>query len=774
MFKNYLKTAYRNIFRHKGISTINIAGMALGIACSLTILLWVDMEFHFDTFVEKQDRIYRIEAEDGVNLPTKFRQEVLTLPEVEQLVQFNSWETPTLRYQDKLFNAEHFVFADKNVFEVFSMPLLQGNPKTALENPLSLVLTESEAKKIFGEENPIGKTIRYDNAFDFTVTGVLKDTDFHVKFNALAPFESLPEIKGRKNFLAESNWNFPTYLLLNENANIPLLEEKIHEVLNVIDKGLEENIFILRPFREIYFASGLKNEKGVQHGNRQMLVLFSAIGIFILLIACINFINLSTARSSLRAKEIGVRKVVGADQRNLFSQFMGETLLITFISLMAALVLIKLFLPALSWLTGKSIMLDFSDPRLIMGIILIFLFAGLAAGIFPAIFLSSFSPISVLRGKNLRNLKDSPLRKVLIVFQFSVSIFLIIGTLTVFRQLHYMKTMDLGFEQDQIINIHLKGELLSTKKNLFKDRLLQNPNVLQVSFSSQEPGVITNTNTWDVKGQDKAMRVINTDPEYLNIMGMELIAGRNISWEMPSDKSKKYVINEEAVRFLGFESPVGEIVRANFGNSEIIGVVKDYHFNSLHKKIEPLAICWYERWADIAHIKISSQNIDKIVGSVQTLWSEMCPDFPFQYSFLDEDFARDYAQENRLGKILSYFVGLAIFLSCLGLLGLSAFLAEQKTKEIGIRKILGSSGMGIMVLFSKDFSRWVLFSNLFAWPLAYLISNQWLQNFPYRTNINIWTFLISAVLALIIALFTVSYQSIKAAWANPADALRCE
>ena len=771
MFKNYLKTAYRNIFRHKGISFINIAGMALGIACSLIILFWVDMELHFDTFVEKQDRIYRLEAVDWVSLPTKFRQAVLALPEVEQIVQFNSWETPTLRYQEKLFEAEDFVFADKNVFEVFSLPLLEGDPKTALENPLSLVLTESEAKKIFGEEDPIGRTIRYDNTFDFTVTGVLQDSNFHVKFNALAPFESLPEIKDRKNFLEELNWNFPTYLLLNANANIPLLEEKIQKALNVMDGGADEDIFFLRPFREIYFASGLKRDKGMQHGNKQMLILFSAIGIFILLIACINFINLSTARSSLRAKEIGVRKVVGADQKNLFFQFMGETLLMTFISLAAALVFMKFLLPSFSRLAGKSIMLDFSDPRLILGIILIFLFAGLAAGVFPAIFLSSFSPITALRGKNLKN---SPLRKVLIVFQFSVSIFLIIGTITVYRQLHYMKTKDLGYDQDQILNIQLKGELLSTKKNLFKDRLLQNPNILQVSFSSQKPGVITNTNTWEVRGQDKAMRVINTDPEYLDIMGLDLIAGRKISRETRSDIAKKYVINEEAAQFLGFENPIGEIVRANFGQSEIIGVVKDYHFNSLHKKIEPLAICWYEHWANIAHIKISGQNIDKTVGSLQTLWSEMCPDFPFHFSFLDEDFARDYAQEGRLGEILRYFVGLAIFLSCLGLLGLSAFLAEQKTKEIGIRKILGSSSLGIMALFSKDFSRWVLFSNLFAWPVAYLVSHQWLQNFPYRTSINIWTFLISAALALIIALFTVSYQSIKAAWANPADALRYE
>ena len=774
MFRNYIKTAYRNIMRHKGISAINIAGMALGIACSLTIFFWVDMELHFDAFVEKQDRIYRLESEDWVCLPTRFRQAIHNFPEVAQIVQFSSWETPTLKYQEKHFDTEHFVFADKNVFEVFSLPFLDGNPETALENPMSLVLTQSEAMKIFGEENPMGKTIRYDNTFDFTVTGIVKDTDFHVKFDALAPFESLPEIKGRKNFMEELNWNFPTYLLLNTNTDIPLMEEKIHTALNQVDTGLEEDIFFLRPFKEIYFATGLKHEKGVQHGNLQMLVLFSAIGIFILLIACINFINLSTARSSLRAKEIGVRKVVGAAQKNLFSQFMGEILLITLISLAAALALMKLFLPTFSRLAGKSILIDFSDPRLILGVLLIFLFAGLAAGIFPAIFLSSFSPIAALRGKAFKNLKASPLRKVLIVFQFSVSVFLIIGTITVYRQLHYMQTKDLGYNQEQILNIRLKGDLLRSRKNLFKRRLLQNPNVTQVSFSSQEPGVITNTNTWDVRGQEKAMRIINTDPEYLDLMGLELVAGRKISRKMRSDIAKKYVINEEAARFLGFEDPVGEIVRANFGQSEIIGVVKDFHFNSLHKKIEPLAICWYERWANIAHIKISGHNIDKTLETVQALWSELCPDFPFHYSFLDEDFARDYAQESRLGEILKYFVGMAIFLSCLGLLGLSAFLAEQKTKEIGIRKILGSSSLGIMVLFSKDFSRWVLLSNLFAWPIAYWISKQWLQNFPYRTSINIWTLLISGVLALFIALATVSYQSIKAAWANPADALRYE
>jgi putative ABC transport system permease protein len=337
-----------------------------------------------------------------------------------------------------------------------------------------------------------------------------------------------------------------------------------------------------------------------------------------------------------------------------------------------------------------------------------------------------------------------------------------------------MKTKDLGFDQKQVINIQLKGDLLGEKKSLFKDLLLQNSEISQVSFSSQEPGVITNTNTWKVNGQDKPMRVINTDPEYVDLMGLELVEGRNLAWDRRTDIGRAYVINQEAAGLLGFESPIGQTVRANFGNSRIIGIVKDYHYNSLQNRIGPLAICWYERWADIAHIRISGSRIGEAVKYIGSLWSDLCPDFPFKFSFLDQDFARHYYQEDRLGDILKYFVSLAIFLSCLGLFGLSDFLAEQKTKEIGIRKILGSSSLGIMALFSKDFSRWVLLSNVFAWPAAYLGSHQWLQNFPYRTGVTLWTFLLSAAVVMLIFLITVSYQTIKAATSPPVNALRHE
>ena len=775
MITNYFKTALRNIFRHKGVSAINVAGLALGMACTILILLWVDQQLHMDHSQENRDTIYRLEAKGWVDLPTRYRQGLAGLPEIRHVVQFNHWETPTLKYRDRLYDTEDFVFADQNVFDVFTLPFLKGDPQTALAAPLSLVLTQSEAQRIFGDEDPLGKTVRYENRFDFTVTGVMEDVnDLHIKMKYLAPFESLPQITGRQGFLSELNWNHLTYLLLNENTDIPALEHKLNLALAEVDSSINSEKFFVRPFTEIYFASGLKHEKGALHGNFQMLILFSAVAFFILLIACINFINLSTARSTLRAKEIGIRKVVGADQKNLFRQFMGETLLVAFIAQIFALAIVGLALPTFSRLAGKQVVFNITNPRLIGGLVLVFLFTGFASGLFPSLVLSAFSPIAALRGRKLKSHKASPLRKILIVFQFAVSIFLIIGTVTVYRQLHYMKTKDLGFDQKQVINVHLKGDLLRRKKSLFKELLLQNPDISKVCFSGQEPGVITTTNTWKVQGQGKPMRIINTDPEYVDFMGLELIEGRNLSWDRRTDMARAYVINQEAAKLLGFESPVGQTVRANFGESRIIGIIKDYHYNSLQNKIGPLAIGWYERWADIAHIKISGRRIAQTVSFIDSLWTDLCPDFPFNYSFLDQDFAKHYYQEDRLGDILKYFVGLAVFLSCLGLFGLSAFLAEQKTKEIGIRKILGSSSFGIIALFSKDFSRWVLLANVFAWPVAYLVSHTWLQSFPYRTGVSVWTLVLSAAVALLISLLTVSYQSMKAATATPLKALRYE
>ena len=781
LFKNYLKTAFRNLRRNKWVSFIKVFGLAVGMTCAILIFVWIDQQLGFDKSQKNADRIYRLESMDWVDMATSFRNPLMQYPEILEFVQFSSWEIPTLKYRDRLFEMDNFVFADRNVFDVFSFSFLQGKAEKALDAPFSLVLTESEARKIFGNEDPVGKMVKYDDTFDFTVSAVIEDVeDFHIEIKALAPFADLPVIKGRARFLNEHNWNHPTYLLLAENVDVPKLEDKISGSINDLLRSLggraefEETDFFLRPFSEIYFANNLKAEKGVKHGNRHMVFLFSAIALFILLIACVNFINLTTATSSFRGKEISIRKVVGADRKNLMGQFMGETFLISLMALSVSMVLVRFLLPRFNLLVGENLILDLFNGKLLLGIVAIFIVAGFFAGVYPSFHLSSLVPNETLKGHFWGGIRTSLFRKVLIVFQFSIAIFLIAGTLIVLRQIDFMMTKDLGFNQEQILNVPLKGDLLGEKKKLFRQRLLQDPDILKISFASQEPGEITNTNTWAVKGKRKSMKIINTDPNYVDVMELEIVDGRNLSWELNTDRATKYIINEAAAKFLGFESPVGERISANFGQSEIIGVVKDYHFNSLHNAIIPMAIVWYERWADVAHIKVSGRNINRCISHIETTWAEMCPNFLMGYEFLDESFATRYLQEQRLATILKIFVFLSVILSCLGLFGLSAFIAERRTKEIGVRKVLGSSVAAIVVLLSKDFSRWILFANIFAWPLAYLASKMWLQNYPFRTDISFWIFILSTGLALGVALITISYHSIRAATANPARSLRYE
>jgi len=681
MFNNYFKITLRNILKHKGTAFINISGLAIGMACTILIFLWVNNQLDYDRTQPFKDRIYRLEAVDWVCMPTYFRQVLTEFPEIQQFVMFSHWETPTLRYKDSFFEPKNFVFADSNVFEAFQFNFIQGDPQTALQAPFAMVLTESEAIRIFGNTQVRGKTFKYNNRFEMRVTGIIQDVNnLHLEINALARFEDLPTIKQRPKFLEEQNWNFTTYLLLEENTDIARLEQKMDLALNKLIKG-EKTDFFLRPFDKIYFSSNIKREKGVKHGNLQLLVLFAAVALFILLIGCINFINLTTARASVRVKEISVRKVVGANKKNLITQFLGETLMTALFSLVFALFLAKFFLPVFNRLIGENLMLKAADPVLVSGVLAILLFSGLAAGIFPAFYLSSLNPITLLKGGKSRKARDFSFRKVLIVVQFSISVFLIVCAFTVSQQTAFLKNADLGFTQDQVLLVSLKGDLLGRKMQTFKELLLRDPRILEISFASQEPGNITNTNTWIYQGKEYPMKVLNTDPEYFTLMELELLSGRNFKREMRTDIGRRYLINQEAAEFMEMDSPLGETVRANHGNSEIIGVIKDYHFNSLHNRIEPLAICWYERWADISHIKIAGGSITSALQHINQIWNEMSPDFPFSYTFLDESFAKKYQQENQLTEILVYFVTLAILLSCLGLLGLSAFVAEQKNQR---------------------------------------------------------------------------------------------
>ncbi len=791
MLKNYLTIAWRNIIKYKGISFINVAGLALGMACSLLIFLWVDGEMNTDRSQPNADRIFRLEEGDWANLQTSYRKVLGTFPEIEKFVQFSSWEKPIFRVGDRLFDSRKLVFADDAVFDVFEFTFLRGRPDLAFANPYSLVLSRSEAEKLFGPEDPMGRTVVLDNTLPFTVTGVVEDPDdFHIEWRAMGPFKSLPAVTGRPTFLDEKNDNFPTYLLLRPQTNVAAFREKLAAAINAIRGGDGPAKFSLRPFRDIYFARDTVGESGVRHGNMSLVILFSAVAVLILLIACVNFVNLVTARSSSRAKEISVRKAAGAVRKNLLVQFLGETSLTVLVSLALALVLVAAFLPAFVRLTGKPMDIDWTAGKWLGGVLSVFLFTALASGLGPALYLSSLEPVALMRGRLGRPARRASFRTVLTVFQFAVATFLIIGALVVLGQFDYLVSKGLGFDQEQVLIVPLKGELKESlqvlrarikkgkafgeTKGVFKQRLLQSPDIRGVTFISHSPGELTNTNTWIVRGEKKPMIIMMTDPDFLDILGLKLVDGRNLTWDLESDMGLSYLVNEEAVPFLGLKPLFGETFRANFGESRIVGVVKNFHFQSLRRKIGPMAVVWFDGWTDTAAVKVSGTNIGGAIAHIRDVWGEVNPNAPFSYTFMDETVGRLYAAEARLGGILNVFLGLAVFLSCLGLFGLSAYVAAQKTKEIGIRKVLGAKASEIVVLLSKDFSRWVLLANLFAWPAAYYISEKWLQGFAYRIRLGVGPFLLASVCALLVALLTMSFQSVKAATANPADAIRHE
>jgi putative ABC transport system permease protein len=792
MLKNYLTIAWRNLGRNKVISLINVAGLALGMACALLIFLWVDGELSVDRTQPNGDRIFRLEEGDWADLQTRYRKVFDTLPEIEKYVQFSSWEKPILRVGDRLFDSRDLVFADDAVFDVFKFDFLRGSPDAVFSDPYSLVLSKSEAERLFGADDPMGKTVVLDNAFSFTVTGVVADpNNFHIEWKAMGPFKTLPALKGRPNFLDLTNDNFPTYLLFRPNTNIPEFEGKLAAAINAIRGAHGPKEFSLRPFLDIYFARDeVVRESGVKHGNMTLVILFSAVAVLILLIACVNFINLVTARSSSRIKEISVRKAAGAVRKNLLVQFLGETSLTVFAALLLALVLVAVFLPAFVRLTGETLDINWAGGKWLGGVLAVFLFTALVSGLGPALHLSSLDPVVLMSRRGTRASGRISFRTVLIVFQFAVGTFLIIGALVVLGQFDYMVSKGLGYGQEQILLVPLKGELkeplqvlrarlqegklFGETKGVFKQRLLQNSDIRGVTFITQSPGALTNTNTWSVRGERKPMIIMQTDPDFVDVLGLEIVSGRNLSWDRESDLGLRYLVNEAAVPYLGLDPLSGEAFQANFGQSQIIGVVKDFHFQTLHQKIGPMAIVWFDGWTDTAAIKISGTNIPRAIAHIRDAWGEVNPNAPFGYTFMDEAVGRLYAAEARLGRILEAFVWLAVFLSCLGLFGLSAYVAAQKTKEIGVRKVLGAKASEIVVLLSKDFSRWVLLANLFAWPAAYAFSVKWLQRFAYRMRLGPGPFLWASVLALLVALLTMSFHTIKAATANPADALRHE
>jgi putative ABC transport system permease protein len=790
MIRNYLIITLRNLRKHKAYSLINVTGLAIGMACSILILLWVRDELSFDRFHANAARIHRVYRDEAATAAGSTS--VLTpppmaaalkkdFPEVLMSTRFGTWQRRLVSNGDKSFSETAYMHADPDFFEMFSFPFVKGDPKTALAEPYSIVLTESAAAKYFGAEDPMGRSLNVDRAFDVAVTGIVQDppANSSLTFTMVSPFSILlTRYIGEE---AADNWgfnSFGTYVLLAPTVQAADFNGKIDGYLQ---RYAEEDTdrLVVQPLTDIHLRSNLGHDLS-NRGSIKYVWIFSALALFILAIASINFMNLTTARSANRAREVGMRKVIGARRSQLVRQFFGESILMCLLALGAALILVELFLPAFNRLSAKAITTAWlQNLPVLLGCLCLALATGLLSGTYPALFLSSFRPIQVLKGAPNAAGGGSAFRKTLVIVQFALSVFLITGTAVISRQLTYMRTKDLGFDKERIVHLRIYGEL-TEKYPLIRERLLQNPDIVSVTASMSLPTSIQGspgTPEWEGKDPEAKMEIKAdfVDFEYVETFDIPIVEGRSFSREFATDAEEAYLVNEEAVRRMGIEPPVVGKRFAFWGREgRIIGVMKDAHFQPFYQKIEPLVFKIFPDWFRVLYIKLRAGNPQAALASVEKTWTSLGLGYPFEYRFLDEDFDNLYRTEARMGGLFGTFAGLAIFIACLGLFGLASFMAELRTKEIGVRRILGASVPRITIMMSREFTKWVLAANLIAWPAAWFFMGRWLEGFAYRAELSPWPFVISGGLALGIALVTVVSLSARAASANPADALRYE
>jgi predicted permease len=792
MIKNYLKIAWRNIQKHGVFSFINITGLAIGMASCVLILLWVQDELSFDTFHKNRDNIYRVVADWEQNswkgieaTPAPLAPAVEeAIPEIQQAARCAPHSRLVFQYKDKAFYEDRGLITDPSLFEIYSFAFVEGDPKTAFNKPTDIVITETMAQKYFGNENPIGKTLQLEGRLA-AVTGVLRDIphNSHLQFDFVSSFEFINEISGFSTTWGA--YNFVTYVQVHGRANLQEVSQKMTAVgLEYGSPQVKEGLkFRLQPLSEVYLDARSYQLPIVSLGDAKYVLLFTIVAFFILLIACVNFMNLSTARSALRAKEVGMRKTVGARRSQLVKQFFGESLLMTLIAFLFATTLVSLFLPAFNRLSGKHLILSGTDATHLSILLSVVIITGLIAGSYPAVYLSAFRPVAVMKGLKLTQSKGASFRKALVVLQFSLAIMLIFSTLVVSKQLRFIRNAKLGFDKENIVYIPVK-ENIGKHYDTLKTELLTNPNILSVSAQRYPFAETTwrSSGVFDWEGKDPGRQVdlvyAGVDFDFFETLNLEIIEGRPFSREIPSDRRKGFILNEKAVKKIGLDSPVGKRFAIHKREGTIVGVVKDAHFRSFHHEIEPrvffIANMALANDAGLVLIKILGGKTEEALSQIQHVWEDINPVSPFEYHFLDQTYDRLYRSEKRAGTVFSCFAALAIFISCLGLFGLASFMAEQRTKEIGIRKALGASASKIMGIFTREFIRWILIANLIAWPIAYFVMTKLLQIYVYRITIGIDIFIYSGLIAALIAMLTVSYQAFKAARSNPADSLRYE
>jgi putative ABC transport system permease protein len=807
MLRNYIKIAFRNLWKSKGFSAINIIGLAIGLATCLLIMLFVLDELNYDRYNKKAGRIYRVDGDikfGGNHFVLAVAPDPMgaTLkkdyPQVEQYVRFRSNGGLLLKKGNENVQEDRVIYADSTLFDVFTLPLVDGDPQTALQAPNSLVITATTARKYFNTTQAVGRTLLVNNRDNYKITGVIKDlpAQSHFNFDFFVSMATLEESR-RNNWVSN---NFNTYVVLKEGADAQKLEPQFDALIEkyvgpavkqIMSIDMEEfkksgNYvrYTLTPLTSIHLHSDKTAELG-PNSSIQYVYIFSAIAFFILLIACVNFMNLSTARSANRAREVGVRKVLGSLKANLVKQFLTESILISCLALVLGLALTFIMLPTFNQLAAKEIKLDLlSNPWLLPILLTMVLITGLLAGSYPAFYLSSFKPIQVIKGKLSSGFKTSWLRSGLVVFQFAISIILIVATIVIYKQLNFIQSHKTGFNREQVLVLHNTSPL-GSKAKTFREEVVKISGVENATMTGYLP-----TNGWrndngvfadPTLDQKKAvsMQVWDVDEQYISTLGMELVAGRNFSKEFLTD-STAIIINEAAAKMYGFTEPVGKNLYflRDIGNKtvsvlHVIGIVKDFNFSSFRQQVTPLALLWGGNAGNTA-IRINSTNIPHLVNQIERLYKDLAPGEPFNYTFMDEDFNNLYRTEQRMGAIAISFSALAILIACLGLFGLAAYAAEQRTKEIGIRKVLGATVSNITAMLSKDFLKLVIVAAVIAFPLAWWVMHNWLQDFAYRTSISWWVFIMAGAAAALIAIVTVSFQTIKAAIMNPVKSLRTE
>ncbi len=801
MFKNYLRVAFRNLKRQKGYSLINILGLAIGMALCLLILVYVQDELSYDRFHEKADRIYRIaqvEDHDGqilhymrIGAGISSRLETDFPEAIEKSVRlFPAGEVWT-RFDDKLYREDRFYVADETFFDIFSFEFLDGDPGTALQEPNSVVLNRTTAEKYFGSTNCLGKMVRVDmpGAPLIEVKGVVEDMpgNSHFHPDGLVSFSTIVNEQNEQFFNQVFGNTVWSYILLKEDYPIANLESRLPGFL---DKHLDENLknrlkaLYSQPLKDIHLRSSTDPFTEIEPentGNITYLYIFSAVAFLVLLVACINFMNLATARSARRAREVGMRKVVGAVKQQLIRQFMGESIFIAFLALPVAVGLADLFLPAFNSLTGKEMGISyFSNLVLVPALLAIVLFVGFVAGSYPAFFLSAFRPANVLKGKFRSG--GGLFRKILVTGQFAVSIGFVIGILVFLQQLNFMRNTDLGFNKNDTLVIPVllpepPAQRMS-KMQVLKNEFMNHPRVEEVALSSSVPSEIRPIVNCREEGapesEAKIVAQVAVDYEYLKTLQIEVLEGRDFSREYSTDVNQAFIVNEAAVRELGLESPLGTPLVLGNRRGTIIGVMTSMHWEPKRRFVAPMVFYLMPQAFTKIVVRISTEDMPGALAFLEEKWKENISTRPFQYEFLVDMVDNLYRSEQRMSDVVLYIAVLSIFVACMGLFGLASFTAEQKTREIGIRKVLGSSVTGVVFLLSKQFGKLILIANVIAWPLAYYALHKWLQNFYYRISIGMHFFVLSAVLVLVIAFISISYQSIRAALANPADALRYE